>query len=194
MASYYSRRPIFANTIPGHQRLYPRNRDVEQAQQPGLGDLPLRQSDTSYANTSPVAPPPAYVGAGIPLPLSRTVSFGATLVSHGSGAGHARRSRVVKVGWSYHPALAGPRLWLNRLPRLLRRDKEVLDLDFPAEFNELLASAGQGGEEHDGGLKIRELWQARVSHLNTWVIPERLVASRFWTALMEVCPKILCSR
>jgi hypothetical protein len=26
------------------------------------------------------------------------------------------------------------------------------------------------------------------------VIPERLVASRFWTALMEVCPKILCSR
>lgn len=187
MASYYSRRPIFANTIPGH---LPRPRYQEPDTR--LGDLPLRQSDNSYASTAPVAPPPAYVGAG--LPLSRTVSSGATLVSNGSST---RRSRVVKVKWSYHPALSGKGVWLHRLPRFLRRDRETLDPDFPAEFSELLTSTGQAGEEHEGALKVRELWQARVSHLNTWVIPDRLVATRFWTALMEVscipCTGIRCS-
>ena len=93
---------------------------------------------------------------------------------------------MVKLNWSYHPALSGKRVWLHRLPRFLRRDRETLDPAFPAEFSELLASTGQAGEEHEGALKVRELWQARISHLNTWVIPDRLVATRFWTALMEV--------
>lgn len=150
-------------------------------EQPRLGDLPLRQEDTSYASTAPAAPPPAYVSAG--LPLSRTISSGATLVSNGSST---RRSRVVKVNWSFHPALSGRRISLHRLPRFFRRDREALKADFPQDFEELLVAAGQGGEETEGVLKIRELWKARVSHLNTWVIADRLVATRFWIAIMEV--------
>ena len=126
------------------------------------------------------APPPAYRGTGAGLPLSRTVSSGATLVSTSGGS---RRSRVCKVAWAYHPSLSGPHQLRDRLYRYLSRKQEVLSLDFPPEFNELLLA---GSAKEQDIVKIQELWQARISHLNDWIIPDRLAVTRQWLAVLEV--------
>jgi len=136
--------------------------------------------DVQPYSSPPSIPPPAYHHHGPGLPLVRTTSSGATLVS---GVGSSRKSRVVKLDWEFHPSISGPHQKRDRLMRYLARKPEKFSDSFPDEFMELLL-AGQCSENDIN--KIEELYKARVDHLNNWVIPEKLVSTRFWLALLEV--------
>lgn len=133
-----------------------------------------------------LAPPPAYTGAGVPL--SRTISSGATLVASGSSGG--RKSRVIQVNWRYHPSLTGPHQKRDRLIRYLSRKREILNDQFPEDFMDLLI-AGQCSEADIN--KIEGLYKARIDHLNNWVIPSHLVGTRLCMGLLEVSLNVVSS-
>lgn len=178
MASLYSR-PIYNLRLPGHYRLqHPRSDPVFDVP---IGELPAQTSDhaatAGHASTGNVQiPPPAYTG--IQLPLVRTTSSGRTLVNP---TGSGRRSKVVKIAWAYHPAISG-RWYLARLYRFLKMEREALKSDFPDEFEEVLDEGNVDLAEQE---KIRELFSARIHHLNEWML-EPLAATRLWMALVEV--------
>lgn len=146
-----------------------------------------RQRSTPSA--APAIPPPAYgagAGTGAGLPLSRTISSGATLVASASTG--TRKARVVQVNWAFHPSLSGPHQKRDRWLRYLGRKAESLSDDFPEDFMSLLV-AGQSTEENIS--KIQELYKARIDHLNNWVIPNSLVITRLFMALLEIIDLII---
>lgn len=141
---------------------------------------------TSAPSPAPVSisvqvPPPAYTGNG--LPLVRTTSSGRTLVPAPGSAG-GRRSRAVKIAWAYHPAISGHwwYIYLFRLFRFLAIQKESLIGDLPNELEEILDTSGIDLREQQ---KMNELFSARISHLNNWVLPD-LASTRLWLSIVEV--------
>lgn len=175
MASLYSR-PIYNLRLPGHYRLQqPRGETVFDVP---IGALPVDHAATATSASAGnvQVPPPAYTG--LQLPLVRTTSSGRTLVN---GSGGARRSKVLKLSWAYHPAISG-RWYLYRLFRFLKRDREALQSDFPDDFEEILDEGNVDSAEQD---KIREIYSARIHHLNEWLL-QPLAATRLWMALVEV--------
>lgn len=152
--------------------------DILQPEPGGRAAMHQPATTTASARAADVqVPPPAYTG--LELPLVRTSSSGRTLVNP---TGSRRRWKTVQIEWAYHPAISG-RWYIYRLLRFLRMDKEVLKPGFPEVFEELLDEGHVDLSEQE---KIRELYAARISHLNEWVIPT-LAATRLWMALTEVC-------
>lgn len=128
--------------------------------------------------------------ADLELPLSRTVSSGATLVASSTlpisfNASIRRPGRSHKVQWAYHPALVGPKFsrWFLGLFRYLRRQPEMLENSFPSNFQHALLESGFPEEDCN---KVRELYVARIDHLNDYIIPDCLIITRVWMALMQV--------
>lgn len=113
------------------------------------------------------------------LPLSRTVSSGATLVANRFI--NSRRSASHILEWEYHPALAGSKASrvFSRYYRYLTRQAEALSTDFPAEA--LLQELTDLERE-----KVKQLYVARINHINKWVIPDCLVRTRFCLCLLEI--------
>lgn len=164
------------STQPG--RTGARTRSAEPAFDTAIGDLalPRHPTTTTISTAAPAAPPPAYGGPG--LPLSRTVSSGRTLTN-------PRRSAIVKLAWASHPALGGS--WLAapvRLIRYLRMEGEVVSSQFPDEFTEVLDASA--GVTEDDIRKAEQLFEARVNHLNKWIIADALALTRFWMAFLLV--------
>jgi hypothetical protein len=60
--------------------------------------------------------------------------------------------------------------------------RERLQDEFPDDFEEVL---DEGGVPSEGQEKIRELYAARVHHLNDWLL-SGLPATRLWMAIVEV--------
>lgn len=200
MASLYSR-PIYNLRLPGHYRLHP------PAGEP-VFDVPIAQLPPARSHADGSAPPPAPAAAavassrsagtrevqvpppaytGLELPLSRTISSGRTLVN-------PRRSKATKIAWAYHPAISG-RWYFYRLFRFLKKQHEKLQSQFPDEFEEVLDEGNVDPAEQE---KIRELYSARIHHLNEWML-QPLAATRLWMALVEVsrdiyryCKSCLC--
>lgn len=182
MASYYSRR-IYNMQLPGHYRL-------QRTRGEPVFDVPIGNLQAGPSSDHPASepanhegtaanvqvPPPSYTG--LQLPLVRTTSSGRTLVNP---TGSGRRSKVTKIQWSYHPAISG-RWYFLRLFRFLRKDREALKADFPQAFEEVLLEGNVDPAEQE---KVRELYLARINHLNEWVL-EPLAATRLWMALVEV--------
>lgn len=177
--------------LPGHYRLQrPRGEPVFDVPignlRPEEADRAEAPHDTADESATPAgvqAPPPAYTG--LQLPLVRTTSSGRTLVNP---TGSGRRSKATKIDWHYHPAISG-KWYLYRLLRFLRRDRERLQTEFPEVFEEVLIEGNVDPEEQD---KIRELFLARITHLNDWVL-ESLAGTRLWMALVEVSVYALIS-
>lgn len=182
MASYYSRR-IYNMQLPGHYRLQRTRGEpvfdvpIGNLQAGPSSDHPASEPASQESTAASVqVPPPSYTG--LQLPLVRTTSSGRTLVNP---TGSGRRSKVTKIEWSYHPAISG-RWYFLRLFRFLRKDREALKTDFPQAFEEVLLEGNVDPAEQE---KVRELYLARINHLNEWVL-EPLAATRLWMALVEV--------
>lgn len=60
--------------------------------------------------------------------------------------------------------------------------REALQSDFPDDFEEVL---DEGSIDLAGQEKVRELFAARIHHLNEWML-QPLAATRLWMALVEV--------
>jgi len=63
----------------------------------------------------------------------------------------------------------------------LTRKAEVLSAEFPAGFEALLPELTELERE-----KIRGLYEARINHINKWVIPDCLVRPRLYLCLLEI--------
>lgn len=65
--------------------------------------------------------------------------------------------------------------------------REALQSDFPDDFEEVL---DEGSVDLAGQEKVRELFAARIHHLNEWML-QPLAATRLWMALVEILGAIV---